>query len=364
MPRSPEPAGKVCRRRVQVCTVKALFRAVSLLACLVSACGGDRPGTSEQSAAAELVVYADRDTALIQPVLDAYTAETGIPVRLTADNGQALIDRLTEEKHQATADLFLAGGVSYLWAAVEQGLLRPTDSKTLENGMPDNLRDPEKVWFALLVRARIIAYDKRVVNPDQLTGYAGLGDDRWRKKLCLSSSADTDNQVLVALLIKEHGRRATELIVRRWIANLATPVLAGDTRVLQAIEDGPCELGIVNSNEVARRQRDRPAGPLASFWPRATSGGAHINILGAAVSRHANNPAGARRILEWLWSDTGQKLLAGHNLEHPANADTPADASLPDWHDRPISPIKLAAASYYLEDAAKLMERAHYARSD
>lgn len=343
---------------------KLLLHAVSLSAYLIATgCSGDTPEPSEELRAAPVVVYAARDAVLIQPVIDAYTADTGVPILLKTESGQALITRLTEERHKSTADLLLTDGVAYLWLAAEEDILRPTNSELLKTDIPDYLQDPENLWFALLVYGRTIAYDKRVTDPNELTDYAGLGDDRWRGKLCLSSASGSDNQSLVAMLIAERGKRPAELIVRAWIANLAMPVLADDAQILQAIEDGRCGVGIVNSDDAARRQRDKPETPLAMFWPAVSAGGAYINMVGAGVSRHASNPVGARALLEWLLSDTGQKLLAGRNLEYPVNQNVPADRLLAKWGRLPVNPLDISSAAFYREDAVLLMERAGYSDS-
>jgi len=344
---------------------KLLSCTVSLSTYLIAAgCSADKPEKSQRPLAAPVVVYAARDAQLIQPVLDAYTVETGITILLTTENGRALVDRLAVERHKPTADLLLTDGVSHLWVAAEKDIVRPTNSQFLETSIPDYLKDPENLWFALLAYGRTIAYDKRVIEPDSLSDYAGLGDDRWRGKLCLSSASNADNQALVAMLIAEHGKRPAELIVRAWIKNLAMPVLADDAQILRAIEDGRCSLGIVNSDDVARFERAHPETPLALFWPPASSGGAYINIVGAGVSRHASNPSGAKELLEWLSSDTGQKLLAGRNLEYPVNHHVPADDSLTKWGALPVRPMHISGAGFYYEDAVKLMERARYVRSE
>lgn len=329
---------------------------------IASGCGGDLPESSEKPPAPPVVVYAARDAASMRAVLDAYTEETGITVLLTTGSGRALIDRLSAEKHSPTADLVLTDSIGHLWRAAENDVLRPSSSQTLEINIPENLRDPENLWFALLVFGRTIAYDKREIDPDELTGYSALGDDQWRGRLCLGSAIDVDNQSHIAMMIGNYDERPTELTLRGWIANLAIPVVADDVQILQAIEDGQCWLGIVNSNDVARFVRDNRDTPVAAFWPPASSGGAYINIVGGAVTRHASNPLGARQLLEWLSSETGQRQLAGRDLEYPANQYVAADDVLGEWAGLHINPIDLAGAGYYHEDAMKLMERARWVK--
>ena len=123
----------------------------------------------------------------MRAVLDAYTDETGITVLLTTEFGRSLVERITAEKHRATADLVILDSIGHLWTAVANDILRPSSSEILEENIPEKLRDPEKLWFALLVAGRTIVYDNRDVEAEQLTSYIALGDERWRGKLCLGT---------------------------------------------------------------------------------------------------------------------------------------------------------------------------------
>lgn len=306
---------------------------------------------SERPPAPPVVVYAARDAASMRSVFDAYTSDTGISVALTTESDRALIDRLSAEKHRSTADLVITDGIGNLWNAVERDILRPSNSELLGSKVPESLRDPEDLWIVLLVFGRTIAYDRRLIDPGELSGYDALGDKRWRDSLCLSTAADVDNQAHVAMMIAEHGDRPAELIVRSWIANLAMPVVTDGARLLQEIEAGRCSLGIAGSDDVARHTRDNPDTGVGIFWPPASSGGAYINVVGAAVTRHAGNPPGALKLLEWLASEKGQEALTTETLEYPVSQGLPLEA---------VSSINLAGAGYYQEDAVNLMERARW----
>jgi len=319
----------------------------------MAGCGGDTGEASTAAPGLPVIVYAARDAASIQSVLNEYTRNTGVNVGLTTNSGRALIDRLVAEKHTSTADLVLTDGIGYLWSATENDILRPGNSDLLNVRIPENLRDPDNFWVALLVVARTIVYDKSSIDPDDLSSYAALGDERWRERLCLTSKSLSRNQSHVAMMIMEHGDRPAELIIRSWTANLAIPMLADDAELLRVIDDGRCSLGIVNSDVAARHVRDNPDTKVARHLPTASDGGSYINIVGAAVTRHAGNAEGALQLLEWLSSVNGQAALAGESLEYRLDEYVPADQN---------SSISLAGAGYYLEDAVKLMERAHWDR--
>ncbi|NNE61605.1 MAG: extracellular solute-binding protein [Woeseia sp.] len=329
---------------------------------MFTACSNETP-TAEQPALTPpetVVVYSARAEQLIKPLFDAYTARTGVTVQYTTDSEQPLIQKLLAEGQTTPADLLLTVDAGNLWYAAEEGVLRPVQATTLENNIPAHLRDPEKQWFALSVRARTIVYDTREVSPTELNDYADLADEKWRGKLCLRTSAKVYNQSLVAMLIAQFGEPRAEEIVRGWVANLATDVFPNDTKLIEAIAAGQCEVGIVNTYYFGRLQRENPDIPVAIFWPAASTGGVHVNVSGAGVTRHSSNPDGALALLEWMSTEEAQRLLGGENLEYPANPSVAADSMVLGWGSFEASPMNVAAAGENQAAAVRLMDRAGY----
>jgi len=336
--------------------------AVVAAALLVAACGdsANENALDEATALKPVVVYSARAEQLIKPIFDAYTAATGVPVRYMTDSEQPLIQKLKAEGATTVADILLTVDAGNLWYAAEEGVLRPAYSDVLERNIPAHLRDPENLWFAMSVRARTIVYDTRKIDPSQLTGYAGLADEKWKGKLCLRTSAKVYNQSLVAMMIARMGERETEIIVRGWVDNLATSVFPNDTKLIEAIAAGQCQLGIVNTYYFGRLQRENAAIPVAIFWPTAESGGVHVNISGAGITRHSRNPDGARALLEWMSGEVGQQFLAGENLEYPANPAVEPSPLVAAWGEFDASPMNVTQAGVFQADAVKLMDRANY----
>src|SRR5690606_8658589 len=137
----------------------------ALAVLLLAGCGGEdsapATATGNDAAVRPVVVYSSRAEQLIKPIFDAYTAETGVPIRYTTDSEQPLIQKLLAEGNTTPADLLITVDAGNLWYAAERGALRPTDSEVLRRNIPAHLRDPEDRWFALSVRARTIVYDTR-----------------------------------------------------------------------------------------------------------------------------------------------------------------------------------------------------------
>ena len=129
-----------------------------------------------------------------------------------------------------------------LWRATEAGLLEKVDDPELNRNVPADLRDPDGHWFGLTVRARTIMRSTERVGPDDVTTYAGLGDPRWKGKLCLRSGTSDYNVSFVADRLAKDGQAKTEAMLRRWMAN-DPEILGSDVDVLDAIADGQLRRG-------------------------------------------------------------------------------------------------------------------------
>ena len=336
--------------------------AVVVLATL-AACGGDKPAAPEQAeatAAEPVVVYSSRAEQLIEPIFEAFSQATGIPVQYITDDPQPLIQRLRAEGENTPASVLLTVDAGNLWFAAEQGVLAPTELTVVDASIPDYLHDPEGRWFGLSLRARTIVYDTRELSPEDLVGYEDLADPKWQGRLCLRTSKKVYNQSLVAMLIARLGEARAEAVVRGWVANLATDPFSNDTRLIEAIADGRCDVGIVNTYYLGRLQRDNPDLPVGLFFPSADAGGVHVNVSGAGIVTHAANPAGARELLGWLAGPEGQSLFASRNLEFPVVEGIDNDPIVAAWGSFTPSDQPLVDAGRLQADAVKLMDRAGY----
>lgn len=310
--------------------------------------------------AEEVVVYSARIEQLIKPMFDAFTQETGIKVKYTTDNEGALLARLEAEGRNTPADMLITADVGNLWAAARAGLLKPVKSEVLENNIPAHLRDPQNEWFGLSIRARTLVYNTKKVKPAELSTYEDLADPKWNKRLCLRTSKKVYNQSLVAMMIVEHGEAKTEKIVKGWVANLATDPLSDDTRALEFVASGKCDVTLVNTYYYGRLMKKDPNLPLAIFWPNQNNSGVHVNISGAGVTRYSRNEQAAIKLLEFLSSDKAQNLFADVNMEYPANPRIAADPFVAAWGSFKQNPMNLAKAGELQTAAVKLMDRAGY----
>ncbi len=290
---------------------------VGLLACLAALVAGS-------VAAQELNLYTTREPGLIQPLLDAFTEQSGVTVNSLFVRG-GLAERVGAEGTRSPADVLMTVDLGNLLDLVERGLTQPVESATLESAIPSNLRGPNGEWFTLSMRARVL-YAARDLNLSSFT-YEQLDDPQWRDRVCSRAGQHPYNTALFAAYIAHHGEAQTESWLRGLTSNLGRTAAGGDRDVARDIMGGICEIGIGNSYYVGL-MRNGAGGPEQEQWgaaikvilPTFERGGTHVNISGASVARNAPNRAAAVRFLEYLVSDEAQKLYAEANFEYPVKA--------------------------------------------
>jgi iron(III) transport system substrate-binding protein len=334
-----------------------LFAAMAAVAAVNAM--GQQPAAA-QATNGSLTLYSARNEQLIKPLLDRFTAETGIAIRLLTDKEGPLLARLRAEGSATPADVLITVDAGNLWQAARQGVLRPLDSKVLQANVPAHLRDPANQWFGLSVRARTLVYDKRRVNPNQLSTYEDLAAPKWKGKLCLRSSKKVYNQSLVAAMTARMGEERTEAVVKGWVENLATDVFSDDTSLIKAIAAGQCQVGIVNTYYLGRLLDTEPELPVGLFWANQALAGVHVNVSGAGVTRHSKNAAQAQRLIEWLSGEAAQRLYADVGLEYPVNPKVQPDTVIKAWGAFKADPLNVTLLGEGQAKATMLMDRAGY----
>jgi iron(III) transport system substrate-binding protein len=113
--------------------------------------------------------------------------------------------------------------------------------------------------------------------------------------------------------------------------NLAQPPDGKDNDVIRNIAQGACAIGIANTVALAQLRDGREGREWTGYANQVKAvptafgnGGAHVNITGAALAKHAPHRDAAVKFLEYLVTPAAQKLYAAAELEYPVAADAEA----------------------------------------
>ena len=331
---------------------------------LLAACGAEAPRPAAEGAdpGGVVNVYSHRHYESDQQLFQRFTELTGIEVKVVSASADELITRLEAEGAASPADVLITVDAGRLHRAKERGLLQPIDSEVLRANVPAHLRDPEGYWFGLTKRARVIVYAKDRVRPEELKSYLDLADERWKGRLLVRSSENVYNQSLLASIIANEGEAKAREWAAAMVRNMARPPSGSDTDQAKAVAAGIGDVAVVNTYYVARLiassdpEERRVGEQLGVVFPEQDGRGAHVNVSGAGVTRHAPNRANAIRLLEFLSSDEAQRIFAEANHEYPVKPGVEASAVLREWGEFKADTLNLAVLGELNSAAVRIFD--------
>jgi len=332
--------------------LRLLIRPLSLMAALAVAV----PALAD-----EVNLYTTREPGLVKPLLEAFSDRTGIKVN-TIFMKDGLAERVSSEGERSPADLLMAVDFGNLTDLVEQGVTQAANSETLNEVVPEALRDANGHWYALSMRARLVYADKDLDLEN--FHYEDLAKPEWRDRVCLRSGQHPYNTALIAHMIARNGEEATETWLRGVKDNLARRAGGGDRQVARDILGDLCDIGIGNSYYVGL-MRSGDSGAEQQQWgeaiqvvlPRFKDGGTHVNVSGAALARYAPNRDNAVKLLEFLVSEEAQALYARANYEYPVSQKAELHPLVAAFGELNVDTLPVAEISSHRHAASLLVDR-------
>lgn len=311
----------------------------------------------------EVNVYSLRQPELIQPLMDAFTKETGIEVNV-AHIDKGMVERLQSEGDRSPADVILTVDISKLAQVVDAGVTQPVVSKVLEENIPAAFRDPGNQWFGLTARARIVYASKERVKDGEVTTYEDLANPKWKGRICTRPGTHDYNLGLTAAMIVHDGYDATKAWAQGLRANLAKKPEGNDRSQVKSIWAGECDISLGNTYYMGAMLADPEQKEWAELvrivYPTFQNGGTHLNVSGMAMTKSAPNKEAALKLMEFLSSDEAQAIYAETNNEFPVKPGVKQSDLVASWGTFTPDNINLMEVAKERPEALKLMEEVNF----
>lgn len=297
-------------------------------------------------------------------MFDEFEKNTGITVNEIKGTAEELVERMKREGESSEADLFITVDGGVLNYAKENHVLQAIESETINNQVPEHLRDKDNQWVALASRARVIVYAKDRVTPDQLSTYEALTGEQWKGKLLARSSTNLYNQSLIAAMIELNGEAQTEEWAKGVVANFAREPEGGDRDQAKAIAAGTGDIAIMNTYYVGQMLHSKDAEEVkvaqnvGIFFPNQDTTGTHLNISGIGLAAHAKNKDNALKLIEYMTSKEGQEMLTNGSFEFPVNQAAELPELLKEWGEFKAQKIEYAKLGEHNKKATELLNKA------
>lgn len=278
-----------------------------------------------------LNLYTSRHYQTDEALYENFTKATGIKVNRIEAGDDAIVERMKQEGARSPADVLVTVDAGRLWRAEQAGLLQPVKSRVLDERVPAELRHPDGLWYGFSLRARPIFYAKGKVDPATLRDYEDLAKPVHKGRICVRSSSAVYNLSLMSSMIAAAGPEKAEAWAKGVVQNMARAPKGGDTDQLMALAAGECDIAISNTYyfvrliKSAKPEERAAAQKIGVVFPNQSGRGAHVNISGAGVAKHAPHRDAAVQFLEYLTSPQAQAYFAGGNNEYPVVGKAAAD---------------------------------------
>lgn len=274
----------------------------------------------------EIVVYSARREPLILPVIDRFRQQTGVRVNVRSGTAGELANLILEERARPRADVFISNEVSILEVLRRQGALDPYLGAAVRR-IPAEYRAHDGTWIGLSARAHVLMANRDRLAHARLsapTSMLDLADERWQSRIVMPVFTNEYTVAWLSALRVVRGDQWTALFFQRLRGN--RPILvAGGTQVRETIARDEAIVGMANHYyyhlQVAEGSRN-----IDIIYPDQAAGGMGVlfSPTGIGIVMRGPNPAGARRIVDFLAADPkAQEFYAKANYEYPIMAGVP-----------------------------------------
>ncbi len=311
-------------------------------------------------------LYSYRQPFLINPLLAAFTDETGIDVNVVYVK-KGMLERLRAEGENSPADMVLTADIGRLNDMLEADILQPIVSPEINRNIPAQYRHPDGMWFGLTIRGRIIFASRERTDVGEVLSYADLAKPSLEGRVCTRSGKHIYNISLIASIIAHDGEDKAQVWLSGVRDNLARKPQGNDRAQAKAIFEGVCDYAIANTYYMGKMETndDKPeqklwAESVRIIFPDQSGNGTHVNVSGAAVTKSAGNRENAVKLIAFLSGENAQKIYAEQNFEYPVKADIPLHPVVAAWGPFTPDAIDLAEVAKFRATASRLIDITAY----
>lgn len=265
------------------------------------------------------------DQEYFQPVIDAFTAETGIPVRVTSDYDIFTTDVITVSDYKG---LLEAKHFTHL------DKLEPAFVAEMNKIVPAKWRDIDGRWFGMALRFRTAIVNKnKVPRTEYPKSILDLADPKWKDRMTQRASSNVYNRSTLAYIIARYGEDKARAWAKGIAANVAKGGYLNDVKEALAVSEGKYDIGFMNTYYLGylrdwypddKAMQERLDKNLEVVWLDADHG-LFANVTGISLSTNLTNGTEryrqAEQLVAFILSAKGQALMSKHVHKYPVRSD-------------------------------------------
>lgn len=251
----------------------------------------------------------------IKPILERFTADTGIEVEYLEMSSGEVLTRLRASKGRNQADVWFGGGLDSYVSAAKEGFLAPYISPERKH-YPKMFYDEKGLWSGISLGAVDLLMNTEIMNKKKLPrpeSWQDLAKPVYKNEILMATPAVSGTfYAMVWGLLQKYGEEKGWKLLEAIDANVpyyskrgaepANKVSAGEA----AIAIAPFDTG-----------EDLKAKGY-KVETTFTKDGVPWYIAPVALFKDARNPEAGKALIDWVLSKKGQAALAEFNTQAPA----------------------------------------------
>src|SRR5688572_22249308 len=252
---------------------------VVVLAALVTALSLATGAATAPTQSTSLTIYSGREERLVKPIMDRFTRDSGIELKVRYASSTSLATALVEEGRNSPADVYWSQEPGTLGLVAARGLLARLPQATVGK-VPTRFSTRSRRWVGTSGRSRVLVYNTNQLRQSELPASVwGLTNAKWNGNIGVAPT-NASFQAFLGATIHLYG----EARVRAWLRGLEdndVRFYPSNTNVVQAVGRGDIEVGLVNHYYLYNVLADTPSLPVRNHWFRDGDPGNLVLAAGA-----------------------------------------------------------------------------------
>lgn len=316
----------------------ALMAAITALS--LTGCAKETTATGSQT----ITIYSGRSEDLIAPLLEQFTAETGIGVKVRYSDSASLAAQILEEGDNVKADVFFSQDAGALGAVSQAGVFKKLNDD-ISPLVEAKYRSTDNTWIGVSGRSRVLSYNPTLVSTAELPkSVFDLARPEWKGKIAIAPTNASFQASVTAMRILK-GEAATV----QWLAAMKenAVLFEKNSQILEAVEAGQVAAGLINHyywyERAAEVGEDKMISKFA--WFENGDAGNLINVAGVGV---LSDKPEAQTFAKWLLGNSAQTFFVEQTAEYSLTG-LPARKGLPALDEIASPKIDLSSLSTLAE---------------
>jgi iron(III) transport system substrate-binding protein len=264
----------------------------------------------------EFTYYTAQPESTAQPIIDAFTKETGIKVNMVRLSGGPLAERVLSEVagNQLAADVIQASDLEF---AQQLKGVKALEKYTVPSA-PDlekSLVDPDQLFTPWSTAAMALAYNSALVKPaDVPKSWADLLNSKWAGKIGIFDIGTGGSAWAVALF----QRQVVSPDYWTKLAKQKPAVFSGNAPLAESLTRGEIEVGYASPGLIVRAKKG--GAPVDVIFPKEGFP-AFVSFL--ALTKTAKNVNAGKVYMNWATSVHGETLITAISGDYMSNTKVP-----------------------------------------